>query len=109
MPEYFAAFVVENAHCACFARPRGECRSHRSMICSHAGRLGQHFLEGPEGIVQPHEAASKYSEILIDVGGRDTGSLRAALTVSDTILIPLSPEHRPVGGGIGRGARRRGP
>lgn len=28
---------------------------------------------------------------MIDVGGRDTGSLRAALTVSDTILIPVKP------------------
>jgi hypothetical protein len=33
----------------------------------------------------------KYSEIVIDVGGRDTGSLRAALTVSDAILIPFQP------------------
>ena len=28
---------------------------------------------------------------MIDVGGRDTGSLRAALTVSDVILIPFQP------------------
>ena len=28
---------------------------------------------------------------MIDVGGRDTGSLRAALTVADTFLIPVQP------------------
>jgi chromosome partitioning protein len=33
----------------------------------------------------------KYDWIIIDVGGRDTGSLRAALTVADVILIPFQP------------------
>jgi chromosome partitioning protein len=33
----------------------------------------------------------KYQDIIIDVGGRDTGSLRAALTVADTFLIPVQP------------------
>ena len=28
---------------------------------------------------------------MIDVGGRDTGSLRAALTVTDVVLIPVQP------------------
>ncbi len=28
---------------------------------------------------------------MIDVGGRDTGSLRAALTVSDALLVPVQP------------------
>lgn len=28
---------------------------------------------------------------MIDVGGRDTGSLRAALTVTNTLLIPVQP------------------
>ena len=36
-------------------------------------------------------ACSKYSDIVIDVGGRDTGSLRAALTVADVVLIPVKP------------------
>jgi chromosome partitioning protein len=40
---------------------------------------------------QVRQLKSKYSDIVIDVGGRDTGSLRAALTVSDHILIPLKP------------------
>jgi chromosome partitioning protein len=33
----------------------------------------------------------KYDEIVIDVGGRDTGSLRAALTVADVFLVPFQP------------------
>jgi chromosome partitioning protein len=37
------------------------------------------------------QLASKYSDIVIDVGGRDTGSLRAALTVADVVLIPVQP------------------
>jgi chromosome partitioning protein len=40
---------------------------------------------------QVRQLKSKYSDIVIDVGGRDTGSLRAALTVTDHILIPLKP------------------
>ena len=37
------------------------------------------------------QLAPKYQDIVIDVGGRDTGSLRAALTVSDVVLIPVQP------------------
>ena len=33
----------------------------------------------------------KYRHIVIDVGGRDTGSLRAALTIGDVVLIPFQP------------------
>jgi chromosome partitioning protein len=40
---------------------------------------------------QVRQLASKYDDIVIDVGGRDTGSLRAALTVADTLLIPVQP------------------
>lgn len=40
---------------------------------------------------QVRQLATKYDDIVIDVGGRDTGSLRAALTVSDTLLVPVQP------------------
>lgn len=33
----------------------------------------------------------KYNEVVIDTGGRDSGSLRAALTVADTVLVPFQP------------------
>ncbi len=36
--------------------------------------------------------ARDYDDIIIDCGGRDTASLRAALTVSDIFLIPFQPK-----------------
>jgi chromosome partitioning protein len=43
---------------------------------------------------------AKYREIIIDVGGRDTGSLRAALTVSDAILVPFQPRSVDLWAGL---------
>jgi chromosome partitioning protein len=40
---------------------------------------------------QVRQVATKYGDIIIDVGGRDTGSLRAALTVADVVLVPVQP------------------
>ncbi len=48
-------------------------------------------LQGAAIRQQMRQLRDEYSEIVIDVGGRDTGSLRAALTVSDAILIPFQP------------------
>jgi chromosome partitioning protein len=48
-------------------------------------------LQGAAIRQQMRALAEKYDEIVIDVGGRDTGSLRAALTVADAILIPFQP------------------
>ncbi len=35
--------------------------------------------------------ATKYDDVVIDTGGRDTTSQRAALTVSDALLVPFVP------------------
>ena len=35
---------------------------------------------------------NNYDDIIIDCGGRDTASLRAALTVSDIFLVPFQPK-----------------
>jgi chromosome partitioning protein len=40
---------------------------------------------------QMRQLREKYAEVVIDCGGRDTGSLRAALTVGDAILVPFQP------------------
>jgi len=48
-------------------------------------------LHGANIRTQVRQLATKYSDIVIDVGGRDTGSLRAALTVADVVLIPVKP------------------
>jgi chromosome partitioning protein len=37
------------------------------------------------------ELAPKYDHVIIDTGGRDTTSQRAALAVSDVLLIPFAP------------------
>lgn len=48
-------------------------------------------LSGPSVRAQARQLVPKYDDLLIDVGGRDTGSLRAALTVADALLIPFQP------------------
>lgn len=48
-------------------------------------------LQGAAVRTQVRQLASKYQDIIIDVGGRDTGSLRAALTVADALLVPVQP------------------
>lgn len=48
-------------------------------------------LQGAAIRTQARQLAPKYDHIVIDVGGRDTGSLRAALTVADVLLIPVQP------------------
>jgi chromosome partitioning protein len=48
-------------------------------------------LEGGAIRTQVRQLAPKYDDVVIDVGGRNTGSLRAALTVCDVLLIPIQP------------------
>lgn len=48
-------------------------------------------LQGAAVRTQVRQLAPKYGDIIIDVGGRDTGSLRAALTVAHCLLVPLQP------------------
>jgi chromosome partitioning protein len=48
-------------------------------------------LQGAALRTQIRQLANKYDDIVIDVGGRDTGSLRAALTIAETLLIPVQP------------------
>lgn len=47
---------------------------------------------------QTRQLVPKYTDIVIDVGGRDTGSLRAALTVAETVIIPVQPRSFDVWG-----------
>ena len=48
-------------------------------------------LSGSSVRAQARQLEPKYDDLLIDVGGRDTASLRAAPTVADTLLIPFQP------------------
>jgi chromosome partitioning protein len=48
-------------------------------------------LTGPAVRTETQRLAGKYQDIIIDTGGRDTTSQRAALSVADTLLIPFVP------------------
>jgi chromosome partitioning protein len=48
-------------------------------------------VHGPAIRQQMPGLRAKYSQIVIDCGGRDTGGLRAALTVADAVLAPFQP------------------
>ena len=48
-------------------------------------------LTGPAVRTETHRLAAKYDHIIIDTGGRDTTSQRAALTVADVLLVPFLP------------------
>ena len=48
-------------------------------------------LRGAEIRTQVRQLRSKYQRIIIDVGGRDTSSLRAALTIADVLVVPVLP------------------
>jgi chromosome partitioning protein len=73
----------EQASAATFAQLRAE----------HTGRaeFATIQLQGAAIRQEMKRLRAKYRHIVIDVGGRDTGSLRAALTVGDAILIPFQP------------------
>ena len=61
-------------------------------------------LQGAAIRQQMKQLREKYNDIIIDTGGRDTGSLRAALTVADTVLIPFQPRSVDLWAGAQIGA-----
>jgi chromosome partitioning protein len=74
----------EQGSAATFAQVRGE-------IILAPVRLTTVQLHGTSIRQQVRTLSGKYDEIILDVGGRDSGGLRAALTVADTVLIPFQP------------------
>jgi chromosome partitioning protein len=48
-------------------------------------------LTGAAVRTETQRLANKYDDIIIDTGGRDTTSQRAALTVADFLLVPFVP------------------
>lgn len=48
-------------------------------------------LHGAAIRTQGRQLGRVYPYIVIDVGGRDSGSLRAALTISNLVLVPAAP------------------
>ena len=86
----------EQASAATFA----ELRAEQSSVATFATIR----LQGAAIRQQMKALREKYSEIVIDVGGRDTGSLRAALTITNAILIPFQPRSVDLWAGVQMGA-----
>ena len=49
------------------------------------------FISGSAVRTETKRLKDKYEDILIDTGGRDTASQRAALSVADVLLVPFVP------------------
>lgn len=62
----------------------------RTELLGHPGYTAT-SLYGISIRQQVKQFVTKYDEVVIDVGGRETNSLRAALTIADWVLIPVQP------------------
>jgi chromosome partitioning protein len=58
---------------------------------SEAVRYTSIKLTGPAVRTETQRLATKYDDIIIDTGGRDTTSQRAALTVANVLIVPFVP------------------
>lgn len=54
------------------------------------------YPDGPTLRAQVMQQAGKFEDIIIDAGGRDSTALRAALVLSDVIVVPFQPRSYDV-------------
>mgnify|MGYP000983731150 CR=1 FL=1 len=54
------------------------------------------YADGPTLRAQVRQQAAKFDDIIIDAGGRDSSALRAALVLSDVLLVPFQPRSYDV-------------
>lgn len=54
------------------------------------------YPDGPTLRAQVQQQAAKWDDIIIDVGGRDSTALRAALVLADVLLVPFAPRSYDV-------------
>jgi len=54
------------------------------------------YADGPLLRSQVQQQAGKFDDIIIDAGGRDSTALRAALILSDVLLVPFAPRSYDV-------------
>lgn len=54
------------------------------------------YPDGPTLRAQVQQQASRFDDIIIDAGGRDSTALRAALVLSDVLLVPFQPRSYDV-------------
>ncbi|NLZ17594.1 MAG: AAA family ATPase [Desulfobulbaceae bacterium] len=54
------------------------------------------YPDGPTLRAQVQQQVGKFDEVIIDAGGRDSTALRAALVLSDVLLVPFQPRSYDV-------------
>lgn len=54
------------------------------------------YPDGPTLRAQVQQQAAKFDDIIIDAGGRDSTALRAALVLTDVLLVPFQPRSYDV-------------
>jgi chromosome partitioning protein len=55
-----------------------------------------HFPDGPQLRTQVLLMKERYQDIVIDVGGRDSSALRAAMALCDLMVVPFQPRSMDV-------------
>lgn len=63
---------------------RSEANLEPGLACSH-------FPDGPVLRTQIMQQKSNFDEVIIECGGRDSTAMRAALTLTDVLLVPFVP------------------
>jgi len=54
------------------------------------------YPDGPALRAQVRQQADRFDDVIIDAGGRDSTALRAALVLSDVLLVPFAPRSYDV-------------
>lgn len=68
---------------------RGEANRQPGIACAQ-------YPEGPALRAQVQQQRQKWDDIVIDVGGRDSTALRAALILADVLVVPFAPRSYDV-------------
>lgn len=68
---------------------RAEAGRQPALSCAH-------YPDGSTLRTQVQQTAKKFDDVIIDAGGRDSTALRAALILSDVLVIPFAPRSLDV-------------
>lgn len=68
---------------------RGEANRQPGIACAQ-------YPDGPALRAQVQQQRHKWDDIVIDVGGRDSTALRAALILADVLVVPFAPRSYDV-------------
>lgn len=68
---------------------RSEAAKAPSIACAH-------YPEGSALLAQVELMQNKFDDVIIDAGGRDSAALRAAVGLSDVVVVPFAPRSLDV-------------